>query len=167
MGLKEALLKKGWAGHTISREETVERLNPLIRKLTELLFDYRYVVDHLSDRAIAAELDAAMKTLRADIGKLSETVLSNGGIAYTGADLDPAAFNLGSDDDEMLFNLLDAEEAFQDAIEAEKEVEHQMRTRAILGVVAQNGRDRLVLLRTHTSRRRRPAKAQIGTADAS
>ncbi|WP_457653911.1 hypothetical protein [Rhodocaloribacter sp.] len=167
MGLKEVFLKKGWAGRTISREETVERLNPLIRQLTELMYDYRYVVEHLSERAVAAALDAALKTLRADIGKLSETVLSNGGVAYNGTDLDPAAFDLGSDDDEMLFNLLDAEQAFQERIAAEKEVEHQMRTRAILGVVAQNSRDRLVLLRTHTSRRRRKAKAQIGTADAS
>ena len=163
MGLKEALLKKGWAGRTIGRQETVERLNPLVRQLTELLFAYRYVVDDLSERDHAGELEATLKKLRADIGKLSETILSNGGIAYTGADLDPADFNLGATDDEMLFNLQDAEQAFLDRIEAEKEVEHQMRTRAILDVVKQNSRDRLVLLRTLTSRRRRPAQAQIGT----
>lgn len=165
MGLKEALLKKGWAGRTISREETVERLNPLIRQLTVLMYAYRHAVDHLADRAIAAELDATLKTLRADLGKLSETVLSNGGVAYNGVDLDPGSNAPGSNDDEILFNLLDAEQAFHERVEAEQEVEHQMRTRAILGVVKQNSRDRLGLLRAHTSRRRRTAKT--GTTNAS
>jgi len=56
-------------------------------------------------------------------------------------------------------------EAFHERFKAEQEVEHQMRTRAILGVVTQNSRDRLGLLRTHTSRRRRTAKT--GTTNAS
>ncbi|QXD15760.1 hypothetical protein GQ464_002095 [Rhodocaloribacter litoris] len=157
MGLKEALLKKGWAGRTLSRQETVERLNPLIRRLYEVMHAYLYAEQYLADREVAASFAAPMKILRADIGKLSETVFSCGGVAYNGTDLETSDFDLGRTDEAILFNLLEAEEGFFEALEAEKEVEHQMRTRAILDVLRANSRSRLELLRRHTAARRRPA----------
>ena len=56
MGLKEvksALLKKGWAGRTLSREETVERLNPLIKQHMALNHTHTYVINTCSEQDIA------------------------------------------------------------------------------------------------------------------
>ncbi len=159
MGLKEAFLQKGWAGRTISRAETIERLNPVLEQLLGLMHAYQYVIDHIGDPALAERLEALQKTLRADAGKLSETILSCGGVSYTGVDLESDQFNLGDTDEAMLFNVLDQEQAFQAMIGEEKDVEHQIRTRAILGVVAQNSDERLTFLKEHTRHRRRPTPA--------
>ncbi|GIV62502.1 MAG: hypothetical protein KatS3mg044_1368 [Rhodothermaceae bacterium] len=156
MGLKEAFLNKGWAGRTISREETIERLNPLIRRLYELLYAYLSAERSLQDRDVAAAFEQPLKFLRADIGKLSETVFSCGGIAYNGTDLEVSDFDLGDSDDAILFHLLDREEAVAGALDAEKEIEHQIRTRALLDVIRSNSRNRLELLRRLTAARRRP-----------
>jgi len=156
MGLKEAILKKGWAGRTISRDETVTQLNPLIKQLTEMLHAYNYAIGHLSDRELCQVLETHTRTLRGDIGKLCETVYSCGGVAYTGVDLEPGNVNLGSEDAGMLLGLQSAEEGLQKALEAETEVEHQIRTRAILANVGANSTERTNVLRVHTSTLRRP-----------
>lgn len=154
--LKEALLKQGWAGRTISRAETAERLNPLLKQHRELNHGYTHVINHISDAALADAFRAMQKTARMDVGKLSESILSCGVAAYNGTDLEPGDFDLGADDDTMLFNLLDREQIFLDALRAEAEVEHQMRTRAILGAVLANSTQRLDFLKQQTRKRKRP-----------
>ncbi|NNF03472.1 MAG: hypothetical protein HKN17_03300 [Rhodothermales bacterium] len=145
MGLKELFLQKGWAGRTISREETVDRLNPIIRIMTEMLHRYAAVRD-ASDADERREIERVMKTLRADIGKMAETVFSCGGTAYSGTELDPDDFAADSDG---FMRVLEAEDAFASALAEEKDIEHQMRTRAILAKVAENHDDRMNLLRSH------------------
>lgn len=156
MGLKEAFLQKGWAGKTLSRTETIERLNPLLERMLPLMHTHRYVIDHVSDATVSEQLETMHKTLRADIGKVTETVLSCGGVPYTGVELDPAAVRPGDTDDAMLFTALDEEQAFHDALQAEADQPHQMRTRAILGAVAANSAARLDALKALTLHRRRP-----------
>jgi hypothetical protein len=158
MSFKEAFLKKGWAGRTISREETAARINPLLKQHRELNHYYNYVLTHGSDANVAAALGDLQKTARMDVGKLAETVFSNGGTAYNGTDLEPENFALAAGDDAMLFALLDLEKDFLETLKAEHDVEHQMRTRAILGVVEANSQARSTFLKQETRLRRRPPR---------
>ncbi len=147
--LKELLLGRGWAGKTISREETVERINPLIEQHIKLNHYYRAASRSHSNAEVSRRLEDLLKTARTDVGKLSETVFSAGGSAYNGTDLEPEDFDLGDEDAEMLSALRDLEKDFHEAVTHERnEVEHQMRTRAILEVVQGNSNERLDTLET-------------------
>jgi len=146
--LKDLLLGKGWAGTTITRTETVERVNPLIRQFMIMNRHYRVAIDGFSNPSVAERLEALQKTARADVGKLSETVLSCGGVAFNGTELGPEDVDLPDGETDQLFRLQDLEDAFQDAVTEElDDVEHQMRTRAILKVVRTNSEERLSALR--------------------
>lgn len=147
MGLKELFLNKGWAGRTLSRQVTVERLNPLIRRHYELNHAYEHAIRTLDDRNAAGQLNVLQKIARADIGKLSETVLSAGGVSYNGTDLEPGDFDLGADGSVVLNELKRLESEFAERLEAELEEEHQIRTRAILRAVLGNSRARLDYVR--------------------
>jgi hypothetical protein len=157
MGLKDVLLKQGWAGTTISRAETIDRINPLLAQQTRLYHAYQYVLAHLTDPSVAAALDDTQKTMRADLGKLAETVFSSGGVAYNGTDLEPGSGALSGEDAALLSALLEQEHAFQEALAAEDRIEHQMRSRAILGVQRANSQQRLRLL-NDLARKRSPRR---------
>ena len=150
-------LNKGGAGASISRQETVERLNPLIRQHYVLNHGYDHAIRTLRDRGLAERLEEMQWWARADIGKLAETVFSAGGTAYNGTDLEPDHFNLGDDEDELLFQLRDLESNFLDQVLAEGDVEHHIRTRAVLDNVRAHSEERLALLKDLTRRRRRKA----------
>lgn len=147
MGIKDAFLNKGWAGKTISRQETAERINPIIRRHSELNHAYSYAIDHVSERETASELEALQKTARADVGKLSETVLSAGAASYNGVELEARDFALAEDEGEMVRQLKEQEEQFQQLVSDELKENHQIRTRAILSVVQANSQARLEYLR--------------------
>ena len=148
MGIKDLLLNKGWAGRTIDRKDTIDRVNPVIMDLTGLMHFYEDAAERLGGAA-GEEIHAALKTLRGDIGKLCETVYSAGGVAYSGTDIEPGSLKLS----ESLFeDLAERERAFCASIVEEAEVEHQMRTRAVLAVTGSNGANRLKMLRTLSGR---------------
>lgn len=155
MSLKDLIFQKGGIGVSMSREETVERLNPLIEQHMKLNHAYNDAIARLSDRTIADELATQQRTARMDVGKLMETVLSAGGLAYSGTDLEPGDVHTGDGDDEMLFTLRDQEEAFLKMVSDASSPDHQMRSKAILGVVENNSRQRFSVLKDHTNRRRR------------
>lgn len=139
-------LKRGGAGISIRRDETARRLNPLIEELIVLNHCYDYVILHTSSPATAERLEAFQKISRADVGKLSETILSNGGVPYNGIDREASDFDLGTDDAGMLQELISQERAFLDAIAAERKIRHHIRTQAILEKVYSNGKARLDFL---------------------
>jgi hypothetical protein len=147
MGIKDAFLNKGWAGRTMSRQETIEHINPLIRMHHELNHAYRQAINHVSNREVARRLDGFQRTARADIGKLSETVLSAGGVAYNGIDLERGGDRFASEEGALIRNLKDAEEEFHRRLTDELAGNHQIRSRAILSVVQANSRVRLDHLR--------------------
>lgn len=153
--LKRLIFNRGGIGKALTREETVDRLNPILEQHTRLNRSYDAVIRDLSDRDVAQTLEQLQKTARTDAGKLSETILSAGGGPYTGTDLEPEDFDLGSDDDEMLFELRDLEQALYDTVTEERDRNHQMRTDAILQVVQNNSEERLDYLKEHTRHRRR------------
>jgi len=144
--VKAALLKKGWAGRTLSRKETVDRLNPIIRDHMALNHTYNYVIQHCGNESQANLLSDIQKTARMDIGKLMETVFSCGGVAYNGVDMEPEDF--APDTSDLLSALQEQETTFRDFLSAETAQEHQMRTRAVLQRLQRHSEDRLELLRT-------------------
>lgn len=148
MAIKDLLLKKGWAGKTISRKETVDRLNPLLRRHHEINYTYDAAASRLQNREIVDRIHAFQEVARADAGKISETVLSCGGVPETGVDMEPADFNPGDSDDAIVKHLRDLEQSFLDALGPEKKADHQMRSRAILEVVEKNTRERLAFLKS-------------------
>ena len=146
--IKEAILNRGWAGKTISRAETVDRLNPLLLQFLKLNHNYEYVIRSHDDAAVTDALKRVQKTARADVGKLSETILSCGGSPENGTDLEPDDFNLGDDELDMLYQLEDLETEFNESLEREiDDIGHQMRTRGILEAIKSNSSERLELLR--------------------
>ena len=118
--IKEALLGRGWAGKTISRAETVERLNPLLLQFLKLNHYYQSVIRSHPDTAVAEALKRVQKTARADVGKLSESILSAGGTPENGTDLEPDDFTLDGDEIELLSQLKDLEATFNDALTHER-----------------------------------------------
>ncbi len=159
MGLKELIFNKGGIGVSMSRQETVERLNPLIAHHMAVNHAYQYAVTHLEARDVADELARLQKIARVDVGKLMESVFSAGGTAYNGVDLEPEDFALGDGDDAQLYDLLDREQAFLRALDDESSQPHQIRTTAILNVVRANSRQRIEVLKQNTLQRRRPTPA--------
>lgn len=143
MSIKSLVLNKGWAGITITREQTAKRLNVLMRSLIELMHFYDAALASGGSGSNLDEVQATMPVLRADIGKLSETVHSCGEVAYSGTDLDPDSFSFGENG---WSTVRDMEEKFIEALDEEKKTEHQMRTRAILGALASNANERLHIL---------------------
>jgi len=145
--IKEALLNRGWAGQTLSRSDTVEHLNPLIRQHIELNRHYDAAIRACNDERVVDVLERLQKTARADVGKLSETVLSCGGTAYNGADLSPDDFTLEGSLTDFFEELHGLETDFNDALADELDLEHQMRTRGVLEAVKSNSTDRLNALK--------------------
>jgi hypothetical protein len=154
--IKEILLNRGWAGKTLSRSETVDRINPLIRQHIELNHHYGAAIRHCDDERVVDVLKRLQKTARTDVGKLSETVLSCGGTAYNGTDLSPDDFTLKGSLSELFEDLHELETDFNEALADELDLEHQMRTRGVLEAVKSNSQDRLNAL---TSLHRRISKA--------
>ncbi|NND71255.1 MAG: hypothetical protein HKN43_06730 [Rhodothermales bacterium] len=154
--MKSILLKKGWAGKTISRAETIERFNPIIKKHIVLNRFYDAAIRDLDHDEHTKQFTLDQRTARADVGKLCETVFSCGGVAYSGTDLDPEAVSSGSSLEDVMFNLFDLETDLQDAISEEESIEHQMRSRAILGVVKTHSAERYKYLSNATRKLNRP-----------
>lgn len=153
------LFNRGGIGTSMSRAETIEHINPIIEQHMRLNRSYNYVIDHASEGGIIGRLKEMQKKARADVGKLSETVLSAGGAAYTGVDLRDETFDLGGDNSEMLFQLLDFEQSLYDAVTEELGLNHHLRTQAILENVQRNSKERLGYLKATTKSRPRRATA--------
>jgi hypothetical protein len=146
MGVKDLLLNKGWAGRTISRAETIDRVNPVLRELTVLMHTYDAAARHLGADA-PASLATSQRTLRGDLGHLAETVYSSGGVAYSGVNLEPDEFRVVGTKIEVSRTLIEAEERFAKRLSEEKAIEHQMRTRAVFENVATHSAERMKLAR--------------------
>lgn len=147
MRIKDLLLNKGWAGKTLSREETAGRLNPVIRSHCALNHSHEYAVRALENRDAAEQLSTLQRTARMDVGKLSEVVLSAGGVPFNGTEMEPEDFDLGKCDSDIVTELRNMERDFEKSLHAELDMEHQMRTRAILEAVLKNTRVRLGYVR--------------------
>lgn len=128
------LLNRGGAGRYISRAESAERLVPIAKRHLDLLYAYTGTLPQIENVGARESLDAFMPSLRTEVAKIYETILSLGGSAPTGVSRDPAGEAVaGATDSERLRALQDAERDFARALVEESEaVHHQERTYAIL-----------------------------------
>ncbi len=149
--IKSVLLKKGWAGRTISRQETIARLNPLMAQHVVLSRLYDQVVSLAApEAAYAEELAQLQRKARTDMGKLAETIFSCGGVAYSGADRPVDAPPVTG----TWAVLLAEEQALGEALHAERTIEHQMRTEAVLRRCAESSAERLAFVLGQARRQR-------------
>lgn len=144
MGIKELFLQKGWAGRTIDRAETIERINPMIRTMSELMHLYLAAGESNVKPELKQGIEDSLRTLRMDIGKMCEIVFSCGGVAYSGTDLETEDFRLGN---ELSDAIASKEQQLRDALDEQGKIEHQMRSRAILLNVDNNQKTRMNAVR--------------------
>ncbi len=105
---------------------------------------YMAAAENTANADLGQRIDASLRTLRMDIGKMCEIVFSCGGVAYSGTDLDTADFRLGN----ALSGAIESkEQELRTALEAQESVEHQMRSRAILLNVDTNQKTRMNAVR--------------------
>ncbi len=140
--IKSLLLKKGWAGRTISRKATIARVNPLLEQHVALGRMYDQADPLTADPADLRELEAIRRIVRLDAGKLAETVFSCGGVAYASADRSTSVLAGAS----LLAQLTEKERALHQALLQEQMIEHQMRTEAVLQRCIQSSTERLSFL---------------------
>jgi hypothetical protein len=147
---------RGGAGRSMTREETVDALLPLVRRHHDLLHTYDAAIRHLNDRDLAARLNDGMNRARTELAKLKETVFSLAGTPPNGTDLDPDV-RLGGSDSEIMHALDDAERAYRDALtDTLGLAHHQLRTTAILENNVTGSESRLGVLHPIVTRMRRP-----------
>lgn len=144
MGIKELFLQKGWAGRTIDRAETIDLINPMIQTMNELMHLYIAAGETTSNAGVKEGIETSLRTLRMDIGKMCEIVFSCGGVANSGTDLETADFMLG---DGLSDAVAAKEQELRDALDAQENIEHQMRSRAILLNVDTNQKARMNAVR--------------------
>ena len=152
----KSLMFRGGAGRSMTREETVDALVPLVRRHHDLLHTYDAAIRQLDDRDIAARLNDGMNRARTELAKLKETIFSLAGTPPNGTDLDPD-IRLGDSDAEIMHALDDAERAYRDALNDTLGMAHQqLRTTAILENNVTGSDARLGVLHPIVTRMRRP-----------
>ena len=144
--IKAAVLKKGWAGRTLSRQATAERLCPLITAHMALNHSYNSAASHHQSPEVRSGIARLQRTARTDVGKLMEVVFSCGAVPPNGTDMEPERFLLP--DEGMLKSLQDRERAFQASLRAEQALNHQIRTEAVISHLLTSSSDRLDHLRS-------------------
>ncbi len=151
------LLNLGGAGRSMTRQESIVALNPVVTRHAELLHAYDAAIRSLSDRGLADVLREEMNRARTELSKLKESVFSLGGTPPNSTDLDPDV-HLGDDDAAILHALDDRERAYRDALRDAIGLDHQqIRTTAILENNLKGSEVRLGALLPLVSRMRRPA----------
>jgi len=142
--IKSAVLKKGWAGKTLSRSDTAHRFNAIIKEHVILKHYYANLPSYVNSKEIQYQLQAILKTLRLDIGKLKEVVFSCGETAFNGTSLHPKSFGFVTTT--PLMELRDIEEKFRALLDAERPIQHQIRSEAVLTRLRENSEMRLSFL---------------------
>ena len=138
--IKKLALKKGWAGRTISRQETAVRLGKLFDRVTALHALYNKAEGWARGNPMKPLLSRARRRLALDMGKIAETIFSCGGVART-------TVNRSEPRADIVEALLQQEYALQEALQAEQRgVEHQMRTEAVVAHCLEGSTQRIALL---------------------
>jgi len=137
------LLNRGGAGKSITRNETAEAMGDLVRPLTSIVRTYERLAENVGDDQAAGKIAASQNRTRSDVAKLSEIILSTGGI--TPRDAEPLS---SSDDPDTLIRALNAaERGFRDSLEESLKMKHHYRTIAVLETLHKNTEERIRLVR--------------------
>jgi len=136
------LLNKGGAGKSITRHETAGAMSALVRRLISITRTYEHLLV-ARNAGSDQRLSAMQNRTRTDIGKLSEIILSTGGITPRYAD----PVSTSDDPDQLIRALNEAERAFRDELEESLKLKHHYRTIAVLETLHKNTEDRIGLVR--------------------
>lgn len=145
----DIVFQKGGFFKSLSREETVARLNPLAEQLTRLNNGYETAAQRLAASGdpeltdLARRIKADQRFARMDVGKLNETIFSNGGTAYNGTNLEPGEIPLPADLNHLAEELEHREQNHRDDIRESLKLDHQIRTQAILTNLLAHSEERL------------------------
>ncbi len=148
----DIVFQKGGFFRTLSREETVDRLNPLAEQLTRLNNGYETVAARLiatgdADMfAFADRIKADQRFARMDVGKLNETIFSSGGVAYNGTSIEPGEIPLPAQPNDFTAEMQRREQAHLEDLNDSLKLDHQIRTQAILGNLVTHSEERLKTL---------------------
>ncbi len=138
-----AFLNKGGAGISISRHESLRRVNPFIAEQIALVRRYDALLGRTARPERLTGLAPLLRTARTDFAKLSEVVLSLGGVPEHVVSTGELPVDADPDERLEMRRLLDQERAFGDRLDGEFDgVEHQIHTSAVLNVVRENSRER-------------------------
>ncbi|HUF08787.1 MAG TPA: hypothetical protein VMO47_05665 [Rhodothermales bacterium] len=137
------LLNKGGAGKSITRHETAGKMSELVRRLISITRTYERLLAALGNAGSDHRVGAMQNRTRTDIGKLSEIILSTGGITPRYAD----PVSTSDDPDQLIRALNEAERAFRDELEESLKLKHHYRTIAVLETLHKNTEDRIRLVR--------------------
>lgn len=144
--LNPVLNKGGW-GLSLTRADSVETLQPILRAHYQLLNAYEFARQQAGN-GFPDRVESALRTFRTDIGKISETILSFGGAPYNGTDIEPGATgDTEATPAQRIENLEAAERDLNDGLEASMNVPQQIRTLATLKLLRNHSNDRLAILR--------------------
>ena len=156
--LLQPIFNKGGAGRSMTREESVEALSPLVREHQKLLLAYDTAIRTLRDRDLAAQINSGMNRARTELAKLRETIFSLGGDTSNGVDLDTDV-RLGDSDAAIVHALDDRERAYRDELQRTLKLSHhQMRSIAILENTVKGSNARLDTLYPYVTRMRKPER---------
>lgn len=139
----DLILQKGGAGISMSRVDTAERLNPILEAHLRLNHAYEYALAHAGDAALAGTLGDLQRTARMDAGKIAETIFSLGGLPFSGTSIEPGSLPVDGHGEAMFTHLVDREKDFGKLVAGEDKLDHQIRTKAILGVLKANSEKRI------------------------
>jgi hypothetical protein len=122
------LLNRGGAGKSLTRSQSAEEVSKLMTSHIALARSYQRLLEAMGDDGPATDsIKALQKEHRDDLAKLSEIVLSAGGIPPRQAE------PLNSESRASMINeLAEAERALRDDLEAQLKLKHHLRTRAVL-----------------------------------
>jgi hypothetical protein len=154
--LLQPVFNRGGIGRSMSREESAEVLNPLVRQHQQLLLAYDTAIRTLGDRDLADRLNVGMNRARTELAKLRESVYSLAGDPPNGVDLDPDV-HIGDTDAEIIHALDERERAYRDALEKTLGMrDMQLRSIAILENNIKGSKARIDVLHPVVTRMRRP-----------
>ena len=130
------LLNKGGAGKSITRAQTAAEMSTLMIRHIELLRTYDMLIKSLGEGGAADRLRELQKDNRADIARLSEIILSSGGV--------PPREGLllrGDGPTGLIKSVNSAERELRHDIEEQLEQKHHLRTVAVMeGLLANTER---------------------------
>ena len=147
------IFNRGGVGDALSRAVSAERLLPLVTQHQRLLKRYDSAVAGLDDAGLAAELQPVLSRARVELSKLKETVFSMAGTPPNGTDLEPLP-PVTATDRQVAEALIDDEQAYVRALDAELLLNHQIRTQAVLANNRTGADTRIALLKAVASGRR-------------
>jgi hypothetical protein len=146
------LLNKGGAGKSLTRSQTASDVSKLMTGQIELLGAYGALIAAVgNDSDLAKSLGALEKELRDEIPKLSEIILSSGGVPPRKAD-QPT----GDDVESFLRAVNDGERSMRSDLEEQLKLKHHIRTIAVLNTILANTERRIGEIQTVAQQLRVP-----------